>query len=385
VFYKLIQYIKSFPHVYIFLKKLRSYFYLPVSVQAYKKKNKHFFRRARENFSITKMIKENINLPSSKLTFPERSKPHLLIVLYYFRGDESKKMVSTENHNLIGTIKASELATFEKFYYDLQYQKESFPRGDLKLIEKCLDVKPDMIILSSYSHLSLSQPRIKTLEYVGNTLGIPISPIWWDAVSPRYWEYAVQPLEAFSHIQIYPASYEKNGNYLNLWVPQDPLIFNDPDLERTIPVSFIGSTVSYRSIRLSYLESLKSEGIDLLTGGGTEEPLTVDEYAKVFKMSKISLNFSFSVYEIHQIKGRIFEVMLCGALLLESENSEIKRFYTPYKDYVPFYDKDDLLEKIKYYLLHEKERKQIAESGKRKTTEVYNHTAFWSEVLDSLP
>ena len=73
------------------------------------------------------------------------------------------------------------------------------------------------------------------------------------------------------------------------------------------------------------------------------------EYQEIMGRAKIGLNFSESSVD-HQTKGRIFENMLSGAMLLESENHLTETLFTEGKDYVSFTTKEDLVEKIKFYL-----------------------------------
>ena len=372
----------------VILKRVYDFFKLPQSIRNLKKRNKHLIQRALDNFSLEKIIRNSSELPSSKLSQPKRLKPHLLIIRTYYRVfDQSKKEISFEGDAFRKSLLECGLATFDEFFYDEDYQKVDFPNGDLNLIRKCLDVKPDMIILTSYEQNSLNQPRVKTLKYLGFNLEIPIIPFWYDAVpSKEFYNRTVQPLNYFTRANVFiDCFHEEKENNLNLWGPHDTEVLNDPGLKRVIPISFLGSSNSYRFLRKDYIESLINRGIDVYTGGGIgEERLTIKEYTNVFKRSQISLNFSFSIRNTHQIKGRVFEIMLCGALLLESENDEITKFYTPYEDYVPFYDKEDLLEKVEYYLSHKEDREKIAERGKMKTRMLYNNKILWQNVLRKL-
>ncbi len=54
------------------------------------------------------------------------------------------------------------------------------------------------------------------------------------------------------------------------------------------------------------------------------------------------------------------------------------------EDYAAFSSKEELLDKIGYYLIHEDEREKIAASGKRKAMQLWNGEVFWGAVLDSL-
>ena len=381
--------LKKAPILFLIVSMAYNFVKLPQSIRTFKKRNKHFIQRALDNFSLEKIIRNSSEFPSSKLSQPERLKPHLLIIRTYYRVlDQSKKEIAFEGNVFGKSLFECGLATFDEFFYDEDYQKVDFPNGDLNLIRKCLDVTPDMIILVSYEQNNLNQPRVKTLKYLGFNLGIPIIPFWYDAVpSKEFYNKTVQPLNFFTRANVFiDCFHEEKENNLNLWGPHDTKVLNDPGLKRVIPISFLGSSNSYRVVRQDYIESLINRGIDVHTGGGTgEERLTLKEYTHVFKKSQLSLNFSFSTRNTHQIKGRVFEVMLCGALLLESENDEITRFYTPYEDYVPFSDKDDLFEKVEYYLSHKEEREKIAERGKMKTKMLYNNKILWQNVLRKLP
>jgi spore maturation protein CgeB len=48
---------------------------------------------------------------------------------------------------------------------------------------------------------------------------------------------------------------------------------------------------------------------------------------------------------------------------------------------VPFHSKEDLAEKIIYYLKHEEERQSIASEGLRKANELFSSRRFWEQIL----
>ena len=52
------------------------------------------------------------------------------------------------------------------------------------------------------------------------------------------------------------------------------------------------------------------------------------------------------------------------------------------KDYVSFYSKEDMLNKIAYYLEHEDERKQIAHNGQEKVCKEHTYDIHLKEMLD---
>lgn len=73
-----------------------------------------------------------------------------------------------------------------------------------------------------------------------------------------------------------------------------------------------------------------------------------------------------------QMKGRVFDTMSCRTMLIEDFSSQTLHFFDEGKDFVMSADDGDMLEKIRYYLLHDTERQIIADSGYNKVTTLYN-------------
>ena len=69
---------------------------------------------------------------------------------------------------------------------------------------------------------------------------------------------------------------------------------------------------------------------------------------------------------------------------MESENDMTPQYFTPMVDYVTFDSKEDLLDKVRYYLEHDEEREQIAYSGYKKAIKNYSGEAFWDKVLNKM-
>jgi len=76
--------------------------------------------------------------------------------------------------------------------------------------------------------------------------------------------------------------------------------------------------------------------------------------------------------------------MALGAMLLESENPQVAFFFEDGIDYVSFSSKEDLLEKIRYYLKNSEERVRIAKNGRRKMKMFYNPDNYWEKILEQV-
>jgi hypothetical protein len=179
--------------------------------------------------------------------------------------------------------------------------------------------------------------------------------------------------------------FPERNDFIYLWTPLDFSVFHPGDGQRDIPISFLGSIGSYRNVRAEYLDYLKRQHLDIYhTGGQREQLVSLERYAEILRRSKISLNFSHGIPGCHMLKGRVFEVLFSGTLLMESENAETSQYFTPMVDYVVFDSKQDLVDKVRYYLEHEDERQRIAYNGYMKATTEYNHDVFWNKVMGKL-
>lgn len=107
------------------------------------------------------------------------------------------------------------------------------------------------------------------------------------------------------------------------------------------------------------------------------------EMPKVFRMSKINLNFT-----IPNIKSgiplRIWDVLGCGGFLLTNYQAEIPYYFKEGEDLVCFDGLEDLCEKVGYYLKHEEERKRIAWNGYHKVREKHSYIERIHTILDTV-
>jgi spore maturation protein CgeB len=97
-----------------------------------------------------------------------------------------------------------------------------------------------------------------------------------------------------------------------------------------------------------------------LRNHGSVEPY--EQAYEVFKQSKVNLNITLRSIK-SGIPLRCMDIMGSGGFLLSNFQSDFLDFFVPGKDFVYYESKEDLLQKIDYYLRHEDEREEIARSG----------------------
>jgi hypothetical protein len=173
-------------------------------------------------------------------------------------------------------------------------------------------------------------------------------------------------------------TFDQTDNFLPMWVPQDERLFAPRD--KSIEVSFVGTQNGYAT-RKQYLDFLLANFPVYISGGQREHRLTIDGYAEILGKSKMTLNFPDKPDGIVQAKCRIYEAMLSGAMLLEKTNDAIRRWFEPMVHYVPFDNKQDMLDKINYYSHNQNERDIIVNNATVKMRQEYSSTNWWTKVL----
>lgn len=109
----------------------------------------------------------------------------------------------------------------------------------------------------------------------------------------------------------------------------------------------------------------------------------VDYYSEmpyVFANSKINLNITLRSIQ-SGIPLRAMDIMGAGGFLLTNFQADFLDFFTPNEDFVYYESEDDLLNKIEYYLSHEKERLDIAQNGHQKVKTQHSFEQFFSYIF----
>ena len=321
------------------------------------------------------------------------TQPHVLFILDKWGMGREEDGVSEWETNIWKSLEALGLTQISTFHFDEYYQLHK-ELGDAALLAKCTDEKPDFICLVLYKVPGSyhTVPTYETLHTINHIMKIPIVAIWGDLQSSVL-RYVADTLTPYTNVNMFTALSTGVNNiahpetFFYSWVPKDPRIFCDLGLNRDIPISYIGSP---KLPRVAAIKFLIDHGIDIYyTGGERDTHISTEEYGQLLNRSQISLSFSRSGDPadnppIHVINARTFEIMLCGAMLLEQYGIETAKLYEPFIDYVPYSTHEDMLEKVKYYLAHDNERMKVAKAGCQKTMTRYSSLRFWRMVCDKV-
>ena len=109
-----------------------------------------------------------------------------------------------------------------------------------------------------------------------------------------------------------------------------------------------------------------------------------ENYPKAFCAFKISLCFLRHMNS-DTYTSRSYEIPACGGFMLAERTEEHKRLFEEDKEAAYFSSNEELLEKCKYYLEHEEERKAIAMAGYQRCIDSdYSNEGMIREVLSRI-
>ncbi|MFA5908984.1 MAG: glycosyltransferase [Vicinamibacterales bacterium] len=142
-------------------------------------------------------------------------------------------------------------------------------------------------------------------------------------------------------------------------------------------VLFIGTAIDRRVDAIARLLASASVQVDVYGGlwnrhivyyrhrrhfhGNVHE----SQYAALVAKSKICLGF-VSASNRDDYTGRSIEIPACGGFLLAERTEKHRELYAEGREAAFFGSSDECLEKIRYYLSHDEERRAIADAGTRR-------------------
>jgi len=287
--------------------------------------------------------------------------------------------LSYEHYNFYKTIEAM---GYSLIYFDYMSLAQKY--GTTKMSELLREAvyyyNPDILFYFNFH----DWVEHDVWENISNSLTKTI--IWLGDDSWRYEE--TRPIwELFNMVittdRIKHNKRRKEGynSVLSQWACNHRL-YRKMNLPKLYDISFVGRCYGERK---GFIEQLRNSDIKIATfGQGWERGGRVSqaELIRIYNQSKIVLNICKSSRgDKIQIKGRDFEVPGCGSLSLTQESEEIKEYYEPGIDIITYIDIDDAVQKIKYYLNHEKELNIIARNGYNKTLKEHTYEKRLEKIL----
>lgn len=107
------------------------------------------------------------------------------------------------------------------------------------------------------------------------------------------------------------------------------------------------------------------------------------ELPKAYYLSRININLTLPSIR-SGVPLRVFDILSAGGFLLTNDQPELSELFTPGRDLEVFRDYDEMADKAKYYLKHDRERLQIALNGHRRVREKYSYDLQVKRILEEV-
>lgn len=283
--------------------------------------------------------------------------------------DQSK--VSWEAYTFIKPL--MKYGTVYTFYWDIEmkyFGKDGMLRRLDDIVAK---LKPSCIFHVCYKDFIPVEKWAEISEKY-NTVG------WFCDDNWRFKDYSKEYSKGFRYVATtYKDAFDGYAEdglndatpILSQWAANEHY-FKDYGLEKDIDVSFCGQ--SYGD-RMEWLDGL---GVERFGKGQPNGIVEFKELARIYNRSKICINFSKGSDGTMQIKCRPFEVTASKSMLLCEYVEGIEDYFEVGTEIICFKTKEELKEKIEYYLSHDEEREIIAEAGYKRTLKDH----LWSNRFD---
>lgn len=168
--------------------------------------------------------------------------------------------------------------------------------------------------------------------------------------------------------------------FLSQWAVNQ-FIYQNFGLERKYGVSFVGQAYGNRK---DIINTIREAGIKVNTfgrGWPGQKRINQSDFIKIYNQSKIVFNISYTSQGNFAINARDFEAQACGALLFTHDLPDIYDYFVPGKEIITYYDFNDAIEKLKYYLKNQEQAKLIAKAGQERVLADHTYEKRFNEIF----
>ncbi|MBI2061489.1 MAG: glycosyltransferase [Nitrospirae bacterium] len=171
--------------------------------------------------------------------------------------------------------------------------------------------------------------------------------------------------------------YRRMGARARLMVPIIPVngsVFSKlPGVPKEHDAGFVGTLHGERERAMA---DIAKAGADVFVyGRGYRDPgLSTAEFVRAVNRTRVNLSFTSNPNDPnapHQLKGRLFEIPMCGGFLLTEDMPLLGKYFDVGREVDVFQSPAEAADKIRYYLAHEKEREEMANRAHQRALRQY--------------
>ncbi len=349
----------------------------------------------------------------------------LYVAIMYDQGNPARGY-SFEHINFYQSLLALDGSKHQIVYFpfDVMMQNEGRRKMNQTLLELARKEKPDLCFVGMLDN-EIKKETLKKIRALDiTTLG------WFGDDHWRFDSYSKYYAPYFSWIATTDPTaserYKKIGYNNAIYAPSaaNTDIFKPSSNEKNIDVSFVGSWTQKRG---EIINSIIGSGIPIKVygSGWPNGRVNDEELVKIISESKISINlnpsssyfglkpftrlffkrtsFNRSIFHIKpdfwnffanirewqqksipQLKARVFEIPACRTMLITQNVAHLEDHYNLGTEIISYSDTRDLIEKIKYYLLHDIERENIAQHGYERTIRDHSYKKRFRDLFTKM-
>ncbi len=223
---------------------------------------------------------------------------------------------------------------------------------------------------------------------------------YYDIIAPKVTSYTLGYIDGLIRAQLLV----DGMNFIEECLPPDVVediqkasnLYVHPDSAETLEYLFANYIINRQATIIERKELLtmigEKYGISLYTYGQNKDfgpPGVVNmgpaDYFEVmpyvFKCSKINLNITLRSIQ-NAIPLRCFDILGAGGFLLSNYQVDLERHFIPGEDYVYYESREDLIDKIGYYLKNDDERKEIAFNAHEKISKEHTFDVRVEQIIE---
>jgi len=257
------------------------------------------------------------------------------------------------------------------------------------LKEKIMNFKPHHIHLGGSVKVNMVPPEL--LSDIKRKFGCTISVFYGDTLFSQYHSELSKVVDYIYitnkiHIKINEEKGLMNFEYMPC--PTDPEVWKHYKSQKIYDVVFIGN--HNQVSRLPLLKKLSKEFNLKVFGFGWEntgldfgQPAFGEEFSKVCSKAKISVGIVDNKWVNLEanFSNRLINTLATGSFFITRYIPGLENIFTNKKHLVWYNGEDELIELIKYYLINEKEREEIAIEGQKEVYKKYTYEKSVRRIL----
>ncbi len=272
------------------------------------------------------------------------------------------------------------------FDYTTEAQQRGVAGMSDRLVEIVRQEQPDLLLYGPFDlHADILHERLQFItDHTDTQTIIWMSDDHWRFENySRFWAPCVDYIITTAQEAV--TKYREAGFGQKVIKSQwafNPFTYQQMQISRTRDVSFVGMAHGNRP---EVIRKMRSSGLNVDAFGlGWSEDMDIPFYdmVRIFNQSRINLNLSnSSTLTTQQIKGRNFEVPGCRGFLITTPADNLEEYYEPDKEVVVASSLEELIDKSRYYLAHEREREEIAQRGYERTLAEHTWTHRFIDIF----